>query len=425
MNKILKKLFLLILISAALLPAQSETWEIFGTMPRHVSGAGAFAKDNNIYLFGGYSDSTQKVVKWIQKYQVLLELWKQIGELEYPRISPVVKEYNDTAYIFGGVDESDFNKRSTISKWSLEPNSFVFDTNAVFDKYLAEGNIVEGIYYLIGGNLYDKNLSDSSYITGYDLRTNEVVYRSEKIFPGLKPNQQMSAAIGKDIYIFGGVLNGILSAIYKFDTVSKQFTTLKITMLEPRAGGRAIYDPFGDQILIIGGYNESFSALKSVESFSIIEGQPEIKEFNNLNFRRTNFSTAFINNSIYVLGGVDEVGNPLREIEKYETGLTSVENETNPINYNLKQNYPNPFNPATIIEYSIPGIGNEKFHSIHFVKLIVYDILGREVTVLVNEKQSPGNYKIRFSAEDLPSGVYLYKLSLGDFTQTKKMILLR
>jgi hypothetical protein len=87
------------------------------------------------------------------------------------------------------------------------------------------------------------------------------------------------------------------------------------------------------------------------------------------------------------------------------------------LSYSLSQNYPNPFNPTTTISYSIKE--ND------LVQLKVYDILGREVAVLVNEDQKSGSYQITFNASNLPSGIYFYKLTSGNFTETKKLILLK
>lgn len=97
----------------------------------------------------------------------------------------------------------------------------------------------------------------------------------------------------------------------------------------------------------------------------------------------------------------------------------------------LSQNYPNPFNPTTTIEYSIPVesvILNEQSdvrNDIVNVKLIVYDILGREVATLVNEKQKPGRYKINFNAGSLPSGIYFYRMDAGNYSDVKKLVLLK
>lgn len=85
--------------------------------------------------------------------------------------------------------------------------------------------------------------------------------------------------------------------------------------------------------------------------------------------------------------------------------------------YTLVQNYPNPFNPSTIIKYQIPKEG--------IVKLKVYDILGREVTTLVDKYQVDGRYEVEFNASNLSSGVYIYRLEVNDFVTSKKMIMIK
>ena len=88
-----------------------------------------------------------------------------------------------------------------------------------------------------------------------------------------------------------------------------------------------------------------------------------------------------------------------------------------PSDYSLGQNYPNPFNSSSDIRYQISDIRH--------VRLTVYDLLGREVAVLVDEKKAPGTYEVRFDASGLASGVYLYRLTAGSFVQTRKMLLLQ
>jgi len=98
---------------------------------------------------------------------------------------------------------------------------------------------------------------------------------------------------------------------------------------------------------------------------------------------------------------------------------TSVNNkiDNTPTRFTLQQNYPNPFNPSTNIRYSLP-------HS-EYVRLFVYDILGRQVAALVDKRQDAGIYETLFDASLLSSGVYFYRLNIGTFTQTKKMIIMK
>ncbi len=88
-----------------------------------------------------------------------------------------------------------------------------------------------------------------------------------------------------------------------------------------------------------------------------------------------------------------------------------------PDSYNLSQNYPNPFNPKTTISYQLTANS--------FVSLVVYDLLGKEVRTLVNKNSEAGNYSVDFDATDLPSGIYFYKLTAGNFSEMKKMMVVK
>lgn len=101
-----------------------------------------------------------------------------------------------------------------------------------------------------------------------------------------------------------------------------------------------------------------------------------------------------------------------------------IEVEIIPSEYELFQNYPNPFNPTTTIKYSIPNIVKSD-HSYNTMTIKVYDVLGAEVTTLVNKEQKPGIYQIKFDAADLPSGTYFYRLTTENFTKVNKMLLIK
>jgi hypothetical protein len=91
--------------------------------------------------------------------------------------------------------------------------------------------------------------------------------------------------------------------------------------------------------------------------------------------------------------------------------------EPKPNDFALDQNYPNPFNPTTSIKYSLP----EETH----VKLTIYDLLGNEVKVLVDENKTAGTYTAKFNGSELTSGIYIYRLQAGDFVSTKRMALIK
>jgi hypothetical protein len=110
---------------------------------------------------------------------------------------------------------------------------------------------------------------------------------------------------------------------------------------------------------------------------------------------------------------------PLTSSDVYEfTGtMSSVQPAVAPLAFSLEQNYPNPFNPVTTIRFGLAMTVN--------VNLTIYDILGRRVDVLVNERMGAGYHQVTFDGTHLASGVYFYRIQAGDFVQTRRLLLLK
>lgn len=133
----------------------------------------------------------------------------------------------------------------------------------------------------------------------------------------------------------------------------------------------------------------------------------------------SNVVTVDANHNVYVTGRSYAAGSNFDFCTiKYSipTGISHNGNEV-PDKFSLEQNYPNPFNPGTIISFSLPKESN--------VKLSVFDMSGKEVSELVNSTLTPGNYNINFDGKGVSSGIYFYRLDAGDFTATKKMVLIK
>jgi uncharacterized delta-60 repeat protein len=114
-----------------------------------------------------------------------------------------------------------------------------------------------------------------------------------------------------------------------------------------------------------------------------------------------------------------------------QTGIRQMSSNI-PEEFSLSQNYPNPFNPVTNVEFRISNLTAKNNNASEnynpgggFITLKVYDVFGKEVSTLVNEKLSPGTYKVEFDGRRLSSGVYFYKLTAGEFTDTKRMMLVK
>lgn len=177
-------------------------------------------------------------------------------------------------------------------------------------------------------------------------------------------------------------------------------------------------------------YYDLVKALPSNQWVSIGTDSPEFSMPHNPNDLRNfslrcrvtdGFGTVIMSNErlVYVVDYTPEGGsannNFTESLSKSNTELTN-ENFI-PSNYELLQNYPNPFNPSTTISFAIPEM--------NVVTLKVYDVLGKEVATLVNETKPAGYYDILFDASNLPSGLYIYKITSGNFATVKKMLLIK
>jgi hypothetical protein len=172
------------------------------------------------------------------------------------------------------------------------------------------------------------------------------------------------------------------------------------------------------------GFRFDNSKKIAVESFNTIRGESKIiflkSTSHQWGFGVDNRSN-FLNDKIYFIL-FTQMTPQHSWIYKIEVNsVITTDNDINhkiiPLKFELYQNYPNPFNPTTTIEFDIPERAN--------VKLVVYDILGREVETLIDKELEPGKYKINFTATNLPSGVYFYTLRTPKFTKTNKMLLIK
>jgi hypothetical protein len=152
----------------------------------------------------------------------------------------------------------------------------------------------------------------------------------------------------------------------------------------------------------------------SLGVFLFFEGVDSLGSFNE-GLSNLNIHTITIDESNNLYIGTDD-GLWRRPLSEIVVSAEEISNKL-PSSFNLSQNYPNPFNSATAIQYSV----KERTQ----VELVVYDILGREVEILVNGEQDAGHYKVNFNAGNLASGIYLYRLKAGSFIETKKMLLLK
>ena len=113
----MKRTILILLLTASFTLAQENSWEIIGNMFRPVAGGSEWVDRENIYILGGYSDSLQVNVNWVQKYSTFLVIWKQIGHMQEPRFGLVADRFGEEVFLFGGVQELKLTRSRFVGSW--------------------------------------------------------------------------------------------------------------------------------------------------------------------------------------------------------------------------------------------------------------------------------------------------------------------
>ncbi|MDD5362000.1 MAG: T9SS type A sorting domain-containing protein [Ignavibacteria bacterium] len=240
-----------------------------------------------------------------------------------------------------------------------------------------------------GNNIYAS--SDSSVFISTNFDTNWV----------LTPlNGQLIhtlTALGSSVY--AGTDNGIFSTTNNgINWAQIGLNTYKIHSLTSFGGNIFAGASYGGYYYVFLSTNNGANWLDKTQGFNPVPIITELLISNNYIFAGTNSFSVWRRDYLEIIG--------IKQISG-----------TAPSKYSLSQNYPNPFNPITNVKFSIVNSGQ--------VILIVYDVQGRELQTLVNESLKPGTYATTFDGSMLTSGVYFYRLTAGDFSETKRMILLK
>jgi hypothetical protein len=174
----------------------------------------------------------------------------------------------------------------------------------------------------------------------------------------------------------------------------------------------------------VGFYGTSIRALATGDSKVFAANGTGIWLTTNNGARWSSVNSGLADSNVHSLGvvgtslyaGVGTGGVWKSSLQSLVVGVQNRSDDV-PGSFALGQNYPNPFNPKTVVSCQWPVAGR--------VRLAVYDLLGREIAVLLDEQKAPGRYQVEFDGTRLSSGVYFYRLTAGDYVETRRMILLR
>lgn len=417
--------YLILLLSFTFGFSQNLQWQEIGRMPIPVKGHRAVVMDSVILIIGGFSDSLNLPVNFIQEYNPQTNSWRIIGNTKFKRMNFFAGKLKDSLFIFGGINRSqNIYDYFSLEVWKKNNLSYILRYNPIFNRIFSTGFLYDNKLYIVGGKKIPVHMDTTRLysLVEYNVINDSISFVIEK-FPGTPeiPFHQAICKLNSDAYIFGGVSTGLLNRIYRFNLLNKSFTRIPINLLQSRAGSEAI-ELDSSRILVIGGYNEYFKALKTTEIFTVNGNSFSIQYGPNLKYPRKEFAAVRFKNSIYVFGGENQSEETVPYVEKLDL-VTDVESEPTFVNeFSLDQNYPNPFNPSTTISFKIPQKSK--------VFLEILDIFGKKIKTLIDAELDNGEYKIIWNGTDennnrVVSGIYFYRLSSGNISITKKMVLLK
>jgi hypothetical protein len=282
---------------------------------------------------------------------------------------------------------------------------------------------VSGNEVYVGGIFTSAGGVSANYVARFNTQTNTWSSLGTGSSNGVNYWVQALAVVGNEVYVGGTFTSaGGVSAnqVARFNTQTNTWSSLSTGSSNGVSGNVNALAVVGNEVVVCGLFTSAggMSSNRVARYNTLTNTWSSLGMFSSNGVNDRVNALAVVGNEVVVGGGFTLAGGIASTfIARWIGGATNVEpiSIDMPSTYLLQQNYPNPFNPSTTILFSIP--------TSEFVTLKVYDVLGREVATLVNENLSAGSYSYNFDAKNLTSGVYLYKLQAGKYSETKKMIL--
>jgi N-acetylneuraminic acid mutarotase len=432
---------------------KTNTWQNKRDLPTSRSFVSTAAVDGIVYVIGGgFPDRDTSSA--VDAYDPVTDTWTSKANMFSPRFGASACVLNGIIYNVGG---NHFENNCE----AFDPKTNTWTKKADIPE--TQGGIMtiayNGLIYAFGGGF---NISFST-VYAYDPKTD--TWTKKNNMPTPRATLQVCLVLGK-IYALGGyksISGEVVSALEVYDPVSDSWEKKTDMPFKRTMFGGAVVN---GKIYVIGGtsdwsgtngqevweYDPAYVIPVDLTTFTASANEKEVKlnwttatELNNQGFevQRKFGSNDFVtigsvkghgtttspNNYTYVdkLTDAGKYFYRLKQIDfggKYEYSQTAEINWSPFTTYTLEQNYPNPFNPTTTIGFGILASPNPSKGGA-LVTLKIYDVLGNEVKILINEEKEAGYHLVDFNASELPSGVYFCRIQSGNFIDTKKMILLK
>jgi N-acetylneuraminic acid mutarotase len=343
--------------------------------------------NGKIWAIGGASLLWYNSIKSIEEYDPATDTWTYITDMQEERQGHTASLVGDKIYIIGG-GETYESALARIDVYDTLTHTWSTGADMLTPRIYLSIVVLDGKIYAIGGNKgTENNEIPTTTVEVYDPATDTWTPKADMN----QPRKYLGACVlNNKIYVFGGKGGGHGNCVTwpwhveVYDPVTDTWTEASKTPTRVLVGHSVV--PFNDKIYVSGGIMHDNSTVCNPNSVkTVYEYNPD----------------------------QDTLG----------TGVEWRRIGQQPEWFTLYQNYPNPFNPTTTIRFELPKSA--------FISLKIFDLLGREIITLVNEKRPAGEYAVEWNGKGLPSGIYLYRLKADDpstssgqgFTETRKLVL--
>ena len=381
--------------------------------------------EGKIYLIGGAaSEPNAQPVLPVEVYDPIADSCWQKAPIPTGRAVLATAEVDGKIYAIGGVG-TDYIGLAAVEMYDPTTDIWTSKADIPTPRGALSTSVVDGKIYAIGGSVNLTNLAGLATVEMYDPATDTWTTKADMPTPRLG---LCTAVVNGQIYAIGGGTQS--PGVHKVEAYDPESNTWTPKTDMPTARRNFATSVADGKIYAIGGWLRSSNyAFRTVEQYDPVTDNWTSKT--DLPVARSCLSASTVNGLIYAVAGTDKT-HPcpaLLTVYEYDAAADTIppssvlNNEIiNPTSFALYQNYPNPFNPTTTISYNLCYKAQ--------VKLCVYDLLGREVQVLVNKQQAAGTYNALFNAANLAGGIYFYRLRVvlqnGDrYTDMKKLILIK
>ncbi|KPJ49076.1 MAG: hypothetical protein AMJ41_03655 [candidate division Zixibacteria bacterium DG_27] len=409
------RLFVLLAICLFLVEGDlfSQTWRECAPAPTARWNPASVVLDGKIYVIGGQdSIPPYSSLNTVEVYDPDLDVWETLAPMPTDRWGLMVAVAGGKIYAIGGQNGSfsgGYTSSDAVEEYDLDTDTWTSKTPMPTPRGWGGCVAINDTIFVFGG--YRRPPGQIlTVVEKYHPAGN--MWYSEPPMPTGGRRTFMTARVGNKVYLIGGWGSNM---VQEYDPVAKTWAT-KTPM--PTARGGSGVDVLDGQIHIVGGRGG-----RSDEYEAYNPATDTWRALNPMPTPREGLVAGVVNGKLYAIAGsapINQGGLPYYAKNEEASGFTEVEGGAitiRPATYHISQNYPNPFNAGTTIEYELPLASD--------VAIRIYDLLGREVETLLQKDQKAGRYAIDWNSPDIPSGIYFYKVQAGEFTETKKMLLLR